>query len=82
MLPLSYFLLAWIILLAIFGLVALISIMQMLRYGVVGIGTYLSTILFLLVSMVVVLGTGIFLTRVDWTHSMNLYGTLESTQIF
>ncbi len=82
MLPLSYFLLAWIILLAIFGLVALISIMQMLRYGVVGIGTYLSTILFLLVSMVVVLGTGIFLTRVDWTQSMNLYGTLESTQIF
>lgn len=82
MLPLSYFLFAWILALAIFGIVALISILQLLRYGIVGIGTYFSTILFLLVSIVVVLGTGIFLTGVDWTQNANLFGVLESTQIF
>jgi len=72
MIPLSYFLIAWIILLAIFGFLLLLTLIQMLRHGLPMPSTYISTFLFLAVIAFVVLGVGGHLTTVDWSQSVSL----------
>lgn len=72
MIPLSYFLIAWAALLAIFGVMMFVTLVQMLRHGLPSISTYLSTLIFLVVTAGVVIGTSLYLTRVDWSVSVQL----------
>jgi len=69
---LSVFLIIWLVLLAIFAAVAFISVIQMLRFGLAGPGTYLSTALFLVVAALVVGGTLFALVGVDWSLGLSL----------
>lgn len=82
MIPLSYFLIAWFIFLAIYLLMALISVLQMVRLGLAGAGTFLSTAVFLVVVVLVILGTGGYLVTVDWQQLVNPLAWLTSTPIF
>ena len=82
MIPLSYFLLAWFVLLGLFGLMTLLSVMQLLRYGMAGAGTYLSTTFFFLVVLIVVFGTSTYLLSVDWSQSVDIFGGLRNSTIF
>lgn len=72
MVPLSYFLIAWAILLAIFGVVMFVTLVQMLRHGLPSLSTYVSTLVFLLVTAGVVVGTSLYLTRVDWSTKVQI----------
>ncbi|HWQ99297.1 MAG TPA: hypothetical protein VN397_00415 [Candidatus Methylomirabilis sp.] len=72
MVSLTVFLIAWIVLLAIFGLLVLLTLVQMLRHGLPSPSTYVTTFLFLLVTAGVVIGTSWYLTGVDWNATINL----------
>ncbi len=65
MIPLIYFLLAWLVFLAIFMIIAIISIMQMLRYGLAHPVTEITTAVFICLVIFVVLGTLGYLSGVD-----------------
>jgi hypothetical protein len=78
MVPLSFFLLLWCILLGIFGLMAFVSMFQMLRYGITGAGTTLPTILFLCIVAFTILGASAHLVTVDWTQSISLFENPQS----
>lgn len=66
MIPLSYFLAAWVILLGIFGVMTLLTLIQMLKHGLSTFWTYASTFLFLIVVVGVVIGVTWQLGNVDW----------------
>jgi len=74
MIPLFYFLLAWIVFLGLYGLMALMSIYQFMRFGIAQTGTWLTTVIFCTVTFLVVMGTGYLLIGVDWNQSLNLLG--------
>ncbi len=67
MIPLSYFLVAWTILLAIFGIIMMLTLIQMLRHGLPSASTYVSTFIFLVVTAGVVIWTAFYLSTVDWS---------------
>lgn len=73
MIPLAYFLIAWLVLLGIFSILLLLTLMQTLRHGLPTPSTYISTFLFLAVIALVVLGVGGHLTGVDWEQSVALF---------
>jgi len=79
MIPLYVFLLAWLIFLVLYGVMALVSMLQFVRFGVAGTGTWLSTITFLVVALCVVFGTGWYLLGADWMQTLNLFGSLSSS---
>jgi hypothetical protein len=72
MFPLGYFLIAWILLLALYAFLVLLTLTQMLRHGLPTRATYVSTSIFLIVVVAVVLGTGFYLIGVDWTERVNV----------
>lgn len=82
MIPLIYFLLAWLVALCFFGIMSLISVLQMVRLGIAGTGTYLSTATFLIVSTIVILAVGSYLITVDWQQTTNLFGWLQTSTYF
>ena len=82
MIPLYYFLLAWGVFLLIFVGMALLTVLQMIRFGIAGLGTYASTFLFLAVCVIVVLGGTVYFASVDWTQPVNIFGGLVSSPIF
>jgi hypothetical protein len=82
MIPLVYFLVVWFVALAIFAISSFLSVMQMVRFGITGAGTFMSTLLFIGISVIVILGTSAFLLNVDWTQSIDLFGNLSRTIIF
>ena len=73
MIPLVYFLFAWLILVALFAIAALITVIMALRYGLSGLLTTLSTGLFLVVTCVALLGMGGYLLSVDWDQNVHLF---------
>lgn len=75
MIPLSYFLIAWAVLLAVFGFMTLLTLIQMLRHGLPSMSTYASTFLFLIVAAGVVIGTALYLFQADMSVSINLVPT-------
>ncbi len=77
-LPLVWFLFAWLILIGLFALATLITLAMNLKYGITGFGTYLSTGIFLIVAVVVLMVASGYLLSVDWTQSYNLYGESAS----
>jgi hypothetical protein len=80
MIPLVYFLFAWLILVLLFAIAALVSVLMALRYGLSGPLTTLSTLVFLGVTCLVLVGTAGYLLNVDWTQSIHLF-SLPSTNI-
>ena len=79
MIPLLWFLLGWLVLVALFALAALITVGLMLKFGVSSINTYLSTALFLGVTFIILGATGLFLSNVDWTQSMSIFSSPTNT---
>ncbi len=80
MIPLVYFLIAWLVFIAIFGLMSFITVLMNLRYGLSGPVTYLTTALFIVVSCFVLLGVGGFMLTVDWSESIELLP--QTTDVF
>lgn len=72
MIPLSVFLIAWIILLAIYAIISLISIIQMVRFGIASSMTYFSTAVFLIVALIGIGGTCFYLATVDWSIGLDI----------
>ncbi len=70
-LPIVYFLIAWAALLAILGLVALLSAIQMLRFGIAGASTTGVTFIFMAVGLTVTLATSAYLTTFDWKATID-----------
>lgn len=80
MIPLVYFVIAWLALIAIFALMTFITVLMNVRYGLSGMLTYLSTALFLTVICGVLLGVGSYLITIDWTQDINIIPS--STNIY
>lgn len=72
MIPLSYFLIAWTVLLAVFGFMTLLTLIQMLRHGLPSLTTYLTTFIFLLVTAGVIIGTALYLSQADLTVNITV----------
>lgn len=82
MIPLYFFLIAWFVLLAIHGLMALLSVIQMMRFGIAGPGTWLTTTAFFVVSFVAIFGTSAYLISVDWSQAPDFFGSMRELTIF
>ena len=82
MIPLIYFLAAWAIFILIFGVMSFFAILQMMRFGIAGTGTYASTFLFMTLGVVTILGCAFYFTSVDWSQSVNIFGGLADSPFF
>jgi uncharacterized membrane protein YhaH (DUF805 family) len=71
MIPLYFFAIGWLVLLAVFMVVAAFSILQMLRFGLAHPVTYGTTFLFMAAAAVVVLGTLGYLATVDLKQTVD-----------
>lgn len=71
MIPLYFFVIGWLVLLAIFLIVSAFSILQMMRYGLAHVMTYGTTFAFVAVSVLIVLGTLGYLSTVDLKSSVD-----------
>lgn len=72
MVPLGYFLIAWLVLLAIYAILVLITLVQMLRHGLPTPFTYISTFIFVAVAVLVVIGSGMYFLSVDWNQIVDV----------
>ncbi len=81
MIPLSWFLFAWLGMLGLFFLLALITLFTHLRYGVASFITYLSTLAFIGVSTIAIILASNYLVTVDWTQTIDLSSVLGNTFI-
>lgn len=70
--PLTFFLLAWIVLVGLFLLASAISLMMYLRFGIAGSMTFVSALLFVGVSSLVLFLTAGYLVSVDWTQTVQI----------
>ncbi len=82
MIPLWIFLIAWLILMAIYAIMVFISVVQMLRYGISSAMTSFSTIIFLSCIVFVLGGAGLYFLQVDWTQTLTFMNGLSSSTIF
>lgn len=73
MIPLSVFLLVWIVFLGIHIIFSLITVIQMTRFGIAGFGTYASTTAFLVILGITLLLCGGFFLTVDWSQPFTLF---------
>lgn len=65
----------------ILGLVAILSAVQMLRFGVAGATTTSITTFFIIVGIAITLITTTYLTTIDWTQHVDLFSGLIDTSI-
>lgn len=72
MIPMIYFLIAWLVFLGIFLVLAGLSIWQMLRFGLNHPVTHISTAFFVLVIAVVVIGTLGYLSGMDFKSGVDI----------
>ncbi len=78
MIPLFWLLLLWFLLIAIFLIFSLLTILVNLRFGLAGLATYGSTVLFLGVTLIVLFFTVNYFLTVDWSQSVQpLQGILS-----
>lgn len=77
MIPLSVLLIAWCILAGICALMTLITVLQMLRLGISGPGTFVTSLIFIAVAGFVVLGSSAYFTTVDWTQSVPINSSIN-----
>lgn len=74
MLPLYIFLLAWLVFIGLYAIMSFLSVMQMVRFGVAGSGTWLATMGFLVGAFLIILGSGMYFLTVDWHLQLNIFG--------
>lgn len=77
MIPLVYFLFAWLVLVLFFAIGALITVIMALRYGLSGPMTTISTGFFLLVVIVVLVAMAGYLLGVDWSQNVYLFNSVQ-----
>lgn len=75
MVPLILFLAVWAILILGFGLLALITNIMSLRFGISGFMTIASNTAFVGVALLVLGATGFYLMGVDWSQSISVVPT-------
>lgn len=80
MIPLIYFVIAWLIFLGIFFILSALSIFQMLRHGLAHPLTQVSTAVFIILSVVMILGTLGYLAGVDLNNGLDLNSFLRLDQ--
>lgn len=79
MIPLVYFLFAWLAFMMIFAFMSLITVFMNLRYGLSGTTTYVTTGTFVAVSCLVFVAAGTYLLFfVDWNASVGLLPSTPS----
>lgn len=79
MFPLSYLLIAWFILLGLYLIMSLISVLQMLRFGIAGFGTYAATTSYLIIVAATILLCSLFFLTIDWSQNANLFEGLQTS---
>lgn len=79
MIPLVWFLVAWLALIGIFALATLLALTTYLNYGLSSFGTYVSTAIFLGVIALVLLGAGGYLMSIDWSRSLDVLGSASGS---
>jgi hypothetical protein len=72
MIPYSIFLILWLAVVGIFIIIALLSIMQMQKYGIKHPLTMGSTLLFVGLSVTIIIGVLIYLLTQDLSEGINL----------
>lgn len=87
MIPMSFLLLAWLILLAIYVLFAILTLGVHLRYGVSNAFTAISAGVFLGISILIILAAGIYFLQIDWSRNvglfnLNTFGTQQDVSQF
>jgi hypothetical protein len=82
MIPLYWFLFVWLILMALFCVAALLTVMLAVKYGLSSFTTFISTVLFLGVSVTAIIITGIYLLGADWTQGLNIFGNVTDVLRF
>ncbi len=78
MIPLIWFLFAWLIVMALFVLLTLITLGIFLRFGLSSFTTYAASALFLGGIVAAFVLTGGYLLTVDWTASLDTGAVLAS----
>ncbi|MFA6447418.1 MAG: hypothetical protein WCW31_04160 [Patescibacteria group bacterium] len=76
MIPVYYFVIAWLIFLGVFVLIALVSVMQMLRFGLAHWLTYFTTVAFVGLSAIIIVFS------LYWIGHANLLTELNLNSIF
>ena len=79
MIPLSAFLLAWLLVMSIFVLLVLLSVVMALRFGLSGFTTYVVTACFLMVIAIGMVASGGYFSTVDWTQPVTVFSTTIPT---
>lgn len=78
MIPIAIFVIIWLVFVGIFMVMAILSIMQMLRFGVRDPLTTWSVILFVGLSLLIILGTLLFLSQIDLQSGLDLAPVLQN----
>ncbi len=73
MVPLILFLGIWVVLVLIFGLLALITTGMSIRFGITGFVTLMSNAVFMGVALGVIGFTAWYLIGVDWSPTVTLF---------
>lgn len=68
MIPLGYFLIAWIVLLGVHAIFTIFTVMQILKHGTPNFATYFSTFMFIIVTTLTVLASGTYFLTIDWNQ--------------
>ncbi|MFZ6015591.1 MAG: hypothetical protein ACOYUZ_04540 [Patescibacteria group bacterium] len=77
MIPIAVFVIVWLIFVGIFIVISILSIWQMLKFGVAGRETRWSTYLFIGLTLLIIILTLIFLSQVDLQQTLNINVFLE-----
>lgn len=78
MLPLSIFLIIWLVLLGVYFFVALVSIIQMARYAIASTTAYTVTAIYIAIAGLVIIVTAIYLLTVNWSQVLDLTNVFRS----
>jgi hypothetical protein len=77
MIPLVYFLFAWLVLMLLFAIGTLITVVMAMRYGLSGLTMTLATAVFLFVTCLVLIGMAGYLLGVDWSQNINVMNSVN-----
>jgi hypothetical protein len=78
--PLYYFLFPYILFLAIWLIFSLVSIYHMVSFGFFNFTTFLTTFIFIGVSVLLLKYSYDFLSPIDWGYNVSLFGNMFSNQ--
>jgi small neutral amino acid transporter SnatA (MarC family) len=74
MIPLFFFFVAWLIVMALFSIMAFFTVYTNLKNGLSSQRTYVTTAVFLGVILIVFLFVGGYALTVNWNTSLDLFG--------